>query len=120
VDFVKRFLDLMALHKLNVFHWHLTDDQGWRIAIDAFPKLTDVAAYRSRDGVRYGGFYTKEEVREVVAYAAARCIEVVPEIEMPGHAVAALAAHPELSCTGGPFAVETGWGIFEDVYCAGS
>lgn len=120
VDFVKRFLDLMALHKLNVFHWHLTDDQGWRIAIDAFPKLTDVAAYRSRDGVPYGGFYTKEEVREVVAYAAARCIEVVPEIEMPGHAVAALAAHPELSCTGGPFAVETGWGIFEDVYCAGS
>jgi hexosaminidase len=120
VEFVKRFLDLMALHKLNVFHWHLTEDQGWRIAVDAFPRLTEVAAWRSQEGRRYGGFYTKREVREVVAYAAERCIEVVPEIEMPGHAVAALAAHPELSCTGGPFEVETQWGIFDDVYCAGN
>lgn len=118
--FIKRFLDLMALHKLNVFHWHLTEDQGWRIAVDAFPRLTEVAAWRTREGESYGGFYTKAEIREVIAYAAERCIEVVPEIEMPGHAVAALAAYPELSCTGGPFDVETRWGIFEDVYCAGN
>ncbi len=120
VEFVKRFIDLMALHKLNVFHWHLTEDQGWRIAIDSFPRLTEISAYRDKNGERYGGFYTKDEVREVVAYAAERFIEVVPEIEMPGHAVAALAAYPELSCTGGPFTVETRWGIFDDVYCAGS
>lgn len=120
VEFIKRFIDLMALHKLNVFHWHLTDDQGWRVAIDAFPRLGEVAAYREKDGARYGGCYGKAEVREVVAYAAERFITVVPEIEMPGHAVATLAAYPELSCTGGPFAVETRWGIFDDVYCAGS
>lgn len=119
VEAVKRFIDLIALHKMNVFHWHLTEDQGWRIQIDAFPRLTEVAAYRSGGAERYGGYYTKDEVREVVAYAAERFVTVVPEIEMPGHAVAALTAYPELSCTGGPFEVETNWGIFEDVYCVG-
>lgn len=120
VESVKRFIDLLAAHKMNVFHWHLTEDQGWRIEIDAFPRLMEVAAWRSEGAGKYGGFYTKAEVREVVAYAKERAISVVPEIEMPGHAVAALAAYPELSCTGGPFEVETQWGIFDDVYCAGS
>lgn len=119
VESVKRFIDLLAIHKMNVFHWHLTEDQGWRIQIDAFPQLTDIAAWRKEGEGRYGGFYTKDEVREVLAYAAERCIEVIPEIEMPGHAVAALAAYPQLSCTGGPFEVETQWGIFDDVYCVG-
>ncbi len=120
VESVKRFIDLLAVHKMNVFHWHLTEDQGWRIEIDAFPRLMEVAAWRKDGGKTYGGFYTKSEVREVLAYAKERSISVVPEIEMPGHAVAALAAYPELSCTGGPFEVETQWGIFDDVYCAGS
>ena len=120
VEFIKRFIDLLALHKMNVFHWHLTEDQGWRIQIDAFPKLAELAAFRKHDDERYGGVYTKDEVREVVRYAAERFVEVVPEIEMPGHAVAALAAYPELSCTGGPFEVETRWGIFDDVYCVGN
>jgi hexosaminidase len=120
VESVKRFIDLIALHKMNVFHWHLTEDQGWRIQIDAFPKLTEVSAFRKSEQGQYGGFYTKDEVREVVAYAEARFITVVPEIEMPGHAVAALAAYPELSCSGGPFEVETEWGIFDDVYCVGN
>lgn len=119
VEFIERFIDLAALHKLNVFHWHLTDDQGWRIAIDAFPELARVGAFRSSAMGRYGGVYTKAEVQRVVEYARARAVTVVPEIEMPGHAVAALAAYPELSCSGGPFQVETSWGIFEDVFCAG-
>lgn len=120
VAYVKRFLDLMALHKLNTFHWHLTEDQGWRIEIKNYPKLTEVGAWRGDGrGGRYGGFYTQEQIRDVVAYAAARHITIVPEIEMPGHAQAALAAYPELSCTGGPFAVATTWGIFKDVFCPG-
>lgn len=120
VAYVKRFIDLLALHKMNVFHWHLTEDQGWRIEIDAFPKLREVAAFRKHGDQLYGGYYTKDEVRDIVAYAQERFVEVVPEIEMPGHALAALAAYPELSCTGGPFEVETRWGIFDDVFCAGS
>lgn len=138
VEFLKRQIDLLAFHKMNRFHWHLTEDQGWRIQIDAFPGLTEVGAWRaveklrdpaapgpepampSAPGERYGGFYTKEEVREVVGYAAERHVTVVPEIEMPGHSVAALAAYPRLSCTGGPFQVATLWGIHEDVYCAGN
>ncbi len=119
-DYVKRYIDLMALHKMNIFHWHLTEDQGWRIEIKKYPKLTEVAAWRLQDGKRYGGFYTQDEIRDVVAYAADRFITVVPEIEMPGHALAALAAYPEYSCTGGPFEVSTTWGIFEDVYCPGN
>ncbi len=128
-EFVKRYIDLLAYHKMNVFHWHLTEDQGWRIQIRKYPKLTEVSAWRKgtreseqpRDAQgRYGGFYSQDDVREIVAYAAARHILVVPEIEMPGHSQAALAAYPELSCTGGPFEVGTQWGVIEDVYCAGS
>ncbi|MEQ8245348.1 family 20 glycosylhydrolase [Fulvivirga sp.] len=120
-DFVKRYIDLLALYKMNVFHWHLTEDQGWRIEIKKYPKLTSVGAWRDDgNGGKYGGFYTQEEIKEVVEYAAARGITVVPEIEMPGHSVAALAAYPELSCTGGPFEVETDWGVFKDIYCAGN
>lgn len=120
VDFIKRYIDLLAYHKLNVFHWHLTDDQGWRIEIKKYPKLTAIGAWRDELTGRYGGFYTQEEVRDVVAYAAARFVTIVPEIEMPGHAMAALAAYPELSCTGGPFKVPATWGVFDDVYCAGN
>ncbi|MBL0127894.1 MAG: family 20 glycosylhydrolase [Flavobacteriales bacterium] len=131
VEFVKMYIDLLARYKMNRFHWHLTDDQGWRIEIKKYPKLTEVGAWRSGsqigpygrgeyDSIPYGGFYTQEQVREVVAYAAARHITVVPEIEMPGHAMAALAAYPEYSCKGGPFEVQKGWGVFEDVFCAGN
>ncbi|MCX7800996.1 MAG: family 20 glycosylhydrolase, partial [Fimbriimonadales bacterium] len=121
VEYIERHLDLMALLGLNRFHWHLTEDQGWRIQIDRFPRLTEVAAWRNgADGRLYGGCYTKEEVSRVVRSAAERCIEVVPEIEMPGHSMAALAAYPELGCTGGPYEVGTAWGIYEDIYCAGN
>ena len=131
VDEVKRFLDLMAYYKFNTFHWHLTDDQGWRIEIKKYPLLTEVGAWRDStvvnhystlprtyDKTRYGGFYTQEQIKEVVAYAAARFIEVVPEIEMPGHARAALAAYPQYSCTGEAHGVEGLWGIFDDIFCA--
>jgi len=130
VEFIKRFLDLMALHKLNVFHWHLTEDQGWRIEIEKYPNLTAIGSRRSAtpipadrnrlDGQPYGGFYTQDQVKEVVAYAAERFITVVPEIEMPGHSVAALASYPELGCVGRGYEVRTRWGIAEDVYCAGN
>lgn len=120
-DFVKRYIDLLAYHKMNVLHWHLTEDQGWRIAIDKYPKLTEIGAWRKgKDGQPYGGFYTKEDIQEVLDYAAERHIAVVPEIELPGHSTAALAAYPNLSCTGGPFEVETDWGVFKDIYCAGN
>jgi hexosaminidase len=129
---VKRYIDMIALHKMNIFHWHLTDDQGWRIEIRKYPKLTQVGAFRKEtlighggkqpftyDGKPYGGFYTQDEVRDIVAYAKAKFVTIIPEIEMPGHALAALAAYPELSCTGGPFEVYTRWGVVSDVYCAG-
>jgi hexosaminidase len=120
VEFIKKYIDMLAMHKMNVFHWHLTEDQGWRIEIKKYPKLTEIGSVRKNaDGTTYGGFYTQEQIREVVAYAASRFIDVMPEIEMPGHSVAALAAYPELSCTGGPFEVRTAWGVSEDVYCAG-
>jgi hexosaminidase len=121
-------LDLMALQKLNVLHWHLTEDQGWRIEIKKYPRLTEVGSLRvgtsqgfgkAHNGVPHGGFYTQEEIGEIMAYAAARHITIVPEVEMPGHSLAALASYPELSCTGGPFEVATGFGIFPDIYCAG-
>ena len=128
--FIKRYIDLMALHKMNVFHWHLTDDQGWRIEIKKYPELTETGAWRAAsplpgemeepDGKRYGGYYTQKQIKEIVAYAASRFIKVVPEIEMPGHAVAALASYPELGCTGGPYAVRTKWGIEKDIFCAGN
>lgn len=126
---VKQFIDLLAEYKMNTFHWHLTDDQGWRIEIKKYPKLTEVGAWRNGtlighyssnpqfDNIRYGGFYTQDDVREVVAYAQKRKITVVPEIEMPGHSSAVLAAYPELACSGGPFEVARSWGIFKDVLC---
>ncbi len=125
-----RYLDHLARYKLNRFHWHLTEDQGWRIEIKKYPRLQEVSAWRKGtrighysesperyDTIRYGGYYTQEDVRDVVAYAAQRHIEVIPEIEMPGHALAALAAYPELSCTGGPFETGRTWGVFQDVFC---
>jgi len=128
VDFVKKYIDYLAMYKMNTFHWHLTDDQGWRIEIKQYPKLTEVGAWRNGsmvghyseqkyDDKRYGGFYTQEQIKEVVAYAKQRHINVVPEIEMPGHAVAALAAYPQFSCTGGPFEVGKQWGVLDDVFC---
>ena len=130
VDFIKRYIDLMALHKLNAFHWHLTDDQGWRIEIKKYPRLTEVGSRRAAtpyparrdqtDGFPYGSYYTQAQIREVVAYAASRNVTVLPEIEMPGHALAALASFPELGCSGGPYQVATSWGVFEDVFCAGN
>ena len=127
VEFLHRFLDAMAMHKLNIFHWHLTDDQGWRIEIKKYPRLTGVGSRRREtlfghynaakggDGIPHSGFYTQEEIRDVVAYAAARHIEVVPEIDMPGHMRAAIAAYPELGCTGRPIEVGTKWGVIEDI-----
>lgn len=129
-DFVLRYIDLLALHKLNTFHWHLTDDQGWRIEIKKYPRLTEVGAWRKEslvgrmqrdaemtfDGVPHGGFYTQDEIREVVAYAQARHITVVPEIEMPGHAQAAIAAYPELGNLAEPVEVRPYWGISDNVF----
>jgi len=131
VSFVKKYIDLLAMHKMNTFHWHLTDDQGWRIEIKKYPKLQSIASRRKTsmvgryadnkfDGKPYGGYYTQEEVKDVVKYAAARQVTVIPEIEMPGHALAALAAYPSLGCTGGPYEVGTKWGVFDDVFCAGN
>ena len=129
VDFVKRYIDTMARYKFNVFHWHLTEDQGWRIEIDAYPRLTEVGAWRSEtvvdknldpyigDGIPHGGFYTKDQIREVVQYASDRFVTIVPEVDMPGHMGAALAAYPELGCHEGPYEVKTTWGIQEDILC---
>lgn len=129
VSFVKRYIDVMARYKFNTFHWHLTEDQGWRIEIPRYPRLTSVGACRAEtmfeknfdpyvgDGIRHCGFYTQEEIREVVAYARARYVTVIPEIEMPGHSKAALAAYPELACTPGPFEVRTTWGVDDDILC---
>lgn len=122
-DDVKKYIDYLAMYKMNTFHWHLTEDQGWRIEIKKYPKLKEIGAWRKEsmdDGVPHGGFYTQEEIREVVDYAAKHFISVVPEIEMPGHSQAALASYPEISCSGGPFKVGTEWGIIHDVYCAGN
>jgi hexosaminidase len=128
-EFVKKYIDLLALHKLNTFHWHLTEDQGWRLQIKQYPRLTEIGAWRKEtvvgrprgqeerkyDGRRHGGFYTQDDVREIVAYAKARFVNVVPEIEMPGHSVAAIAAYPELGVSGEPIEVATRWGIFSDI-----
>jgi hexosaminidase len=121
--FVKKYIDLLAAYKMNVFHWHLTEDQGWRIEIKKYPRLTAVGSQRREsmgDCTPHGGFYTQEEIRDIVAYARDRFVTIVPEIEMPGHALAALASYPELSCSGGPFQVGTAWGVMNDVYCAGN
>lgn len=131
-EFVLKYIDYMAIHKLNTFHFHLTEDQGWRIEIKRYPRLTEIGSKRKEtimgrgneavklyDGKPHGGFYTQEDIKEIVAYAAKRYVTVVPEIEMPGHALAALAAYPELGCTGGPYEVATKWGVFKEVMCAG-
>lgn len=130
LDSVKRYIDMLALHNINRFHWHLTDDQGWRIEIKKYPELTGVASQRKEtvigrnsgkyDGIPYGGYYTQDEAREIVAYAKDRYITVIPEIDMPGHMQAALTAFPELGCTGGPYEVWGMWGVSEEVLCAGN
>lgn len=128
ISFVKKYIDLLASYKMNTFHWHLTEDQGWRIEIKKYPKLTSVGAWRKGtmigrysdqkyDSIRYGGYYTQAEIKEVVAYATKLHVTIVPEIEMPGHSVAAIAAYPWLSCTGKQIEVAKGWGVFDDVYC---
>ena len=130
VDFIKKYIDLLAMHKFNTFHWHLTEDQGWRLEIKKYPKLQEVAACRNEtlighyndqphkfDGKKYCGYYTQEEAKEVVKYAAERFITVIPEIEMPGHAMAAIAAYPELGCTGQQIEPAKIWGVHEDVFC---
>ena len=129
VDEVKKVLDLMAVYKLNVLHWHLSEDQGWRVEISKYPKLTEIGAYRDgtqvkgdrehHDGKRYGGYYTKAQVADVVKYADALGITVVPEIDLPGHMLGALAAYPSLGCTGGPYSVWTRWGVSKEVLCVG-
>lgn len=130
LDSVKRWIDMLALHNMNVFHWHLTDDQGWRIEIKKYPGLTEIGSKRTEtvigrnsgkyDGIPHGGFYTQQEAREIVAYAAERYINVIPEIDMPGHMLGALAPYPELGCTGGPYEVWKIWGISNDVLCMGN
>ena len=130
LETLKKFVDVAALHGCNQMHWHLTEDQGWRMEVKAYPRLTEVGAWRngtvikkdwgSNDGIRYGGFYTQEEMKEIVAYAAERGITVIPEVDLPGHMVAALAAYPELGCTGGPYEVWTRWGVAPDILCAGN
>ncbi|HKI87502.1 MAG TPA: beta-N-acetylhexosaminidase, partial [Draconibacterium sp.] len=129
VSFLKKYIDILAMYKINTFHWHLTEDQGWRLEIKKYPLLTETSSWRDEtvighntpeyDGIGYGGFYTQEQAREIVKYAAERYITVVPEIEMPGHSVAALTAYPNLGCTGGPYEVKKNWGVSKDVYCAG-
>ncbi|RUL72744.1 glycoside hydrolase family 20 protein [Dyella choica] len=121
VSFIKKQLDLLSYYKINTFHWHLTEDQGWRLQINRYPKLTEVGAWRTEaDGSRYGGYYTQAEARDIVDYARLRNITVVPEIEMPGHSMAALASYPEYSCTQQPLTVPATWGVFKDIYCVGN
>lgn len=130
VSFVKKFLDMMAMHNMNTFHWHLTDDQGWRIEIKKYPRLTEVGSKRDMtvvgrnsevwDSIPYGGYYTQEEAREIVRYAADRYIMVIPEIDMPGHMMGALAAYPDMGCTGGPYKVWGLWGVSDQVLCLGN
>ena len=129
VDEVKRYIDLLAMHKLNVFHWHLTDDQGWRIEIKKYPKLTEIGSIRKYtmveknfdqyDNTPYGGYYTQDQIRDIVNYAKERFITIIPEVDLPGHMVAALASYPSLGCTGGPYEVQGVWGVHPDVLCAG-
>ena len=129
VDYLKELIDIMSLHGINVFHWHLTDDQGWRVPVPGYPKLTEVGSFRpgtivapgsdEYDTIPVEGFYTEEEMKEIVRYAADRQITVIPEIDLPGHMLAALASYPELGCTGGPYEVPQRFGVFEDVLCPG-
>ncbi|HUH27015.1 MAG TPA: family 20 glycosylhydrolase [Gelidibacter sp.] len=131
VDFIKKYIDALAMLKMNTFHWHLTEDQGWRIEIKKYPKLQEIAAFRDQtligsynadpqqfDGKRYGGFYTQEEIKDVVAYARRRHVTIIPEIEMPGHAQAAISAYPELGCSGEQIKVAETWGVFDHIFCS--
>jgi hexosaminidase len=131
VAFIKKYIDALAMLKMNTFHWHLTEDQGWRIEIKKYPKLQEIAAYRKEtlmghyskkpqryDGKRYGGFYTQAQIKDIVAYAENRFVTIIPEIEMPGHSQAAIAAYPELGCLGEQAEVATEWGVFEHIYCS--
>lgn len=131
VEFIKKYIDAIAMLKMNTFHWHLTEDQGWRIEIKKYPRLQEIAAFRNQtlvgkykanqqefDGKRYGGFYTQEEIKEVVAYAQTRHVTIIPEIEMPGHAQAAISAYPELGCTGEQIKVAETWGVFDNIFCS--
>ena len=130
IKFIKEVIDLMAMHNMNRFHWHLTEDQGWRIEIKKYPLLTAIGSNRSEtviglnssvcDGTPYGGYYTQDEAREIVEYARQRHVVVIPEIDMPGHQLAALASMPALGCTGGPYEVGTRWGVFDDILCLGN
>ena len=130
VEFVKKYIDLLALHNMNTLHWHLTEDQGWRIEIKKYPKLTEIGSMRSRtvigrntqeyDNTPYGGYYTQEQAKEIVKYAQERYVTVIPEVDLPGHMLAALASYPELGCTGGPYEVCPRWGVFPDVICIGN
>ena len=132
VDSIKRFIDMLALHNMNRFHWHLTDDQGWRIEIKKYPELTQIGAQRKEtvigrnsgkyDGKPYGEgmFYTQDEIRDVIAYAQERFITIIPEIDLPGHQLAAITTYPDMGCTGGPYEVWTQWGVSDDVICAGN
>ena len=120
VKTIKKYIDLLALYKMNVLHWHLTEDQGWRIEIDKYPKLNTVGSWREDSTGKYGGFYTKKEIREIVKYAKERYIEVIPEIELPGHSQAAIASYPFLSCESKQIQVANSWGVFKDIYCAGN
>lgn len=130
IDFIKKFIDLIALHNMNTFHWHLNDDQGWRIEIKKYPKLIEIGSVRTGtvmgrnsdvdDSVKYGGYYTQEQCREIVEYARQRHITVIPEIDMPGHMKAVLASYPNLGCTGGPYKVGHNWGVYYDVLCIGN
>ncbi|GAB4293473.1 MAG: family 20 glycosylhydrolase [Ignavibacteriaceae bacterium] len=120
-DFIKRYIDLLALHKMNRLHLHLTDDQGWRLEIKKYPQLTNSGAWRKNpDGERYGGYYTQEDIKEIVEYAGENFITIIPEIELPGHCTAVLSVFPEFSCSGGPFEVGTQWGVYDEVFCAGN
>ena len=127
-DYIKQLIDILALHNLNYFHWHLSEDQGWRLEIKKYPRLTEIGSYRPGtaydssgqvDDIPVSGFYTQEEAREIVRYAAERGITVIPEIDLPGHTTAALAAYPSLGCTGGPYEVATRYGVLDDVLCVG-
>lgn len=130
VDYLKEIIDMLALHNINYFHWHLTEDQGWRIEIKKYPKLTEIGSKRKctikdwetkeLDSIPVSGYYTQEEAKEIVRYAAERYITVIPEIDMPGHMLAALASYPELGCTGGPYEVATTFGVFRNVLCGGN
>lgn len=130
IEFIKKYIDILALHNMNRFHWHLTDDQGWRIEIKKYPELTKIGSQRAQtvigrnsgeyDNKPYGGFYTQKEIKDIVNYANERFITIVPEVDLPGHMLAVLASYPNLGCTGGPYKVSENWGIFSDVLCAGN